>query len=154
MVTSLFVIAALDGWWASVRTPPTMTPPPETSVNVLWSTVIDDAPRPIPEACAFASLPMPSATWPRWVNVLPLKEIPEAAETWTAAGAWAQLPRAPSNCLQPDWHEVRKSPGIGAAAGRNVPVCWFAYPTDVLGVSHVVCSKCRPLKARLRAGLS
>src|SRR3954447_6305321 len=140
MVTSLFVIAALDGWWASVRTPPTMTPPPETSVNVLWSTVIDDAPRPIPEPWAFASLPMPSATWPRGVKVLSLKVIAVAAETWTAAGACAQPLRAPSNCWQPDWQEFRKSAGMGAAAGRKVPVCWLAYPTDVLGVSQVVCS--------------
>src|SRR5689334_931327 len=108
MVMSLSTIAGLDGWWASGRTPPTTIAPPELSVKVLWSTVIDDAPRPIPELCALASLPMPRATWPRWVNVLSRKEIAVAAETCTAAGAWAQVLRAPSNSWQPDWHEVRK----------------------------------------------
>ena len=125
-VMSRLVIAGFDGWWASGRTPPTTMPAPESSVKVLRSTVIDDAPRPTPDACAFASLPMPSATWPRWVKVLPLNVIPVAAETWTAAGACAQLLRAPSNSGQPDWQELRKSPGMVAAAGRNVPLCWLA----------------------------
>ncbi|MFD0441549.1 hypothetical protein ACFQ10_01075 [Streptomyces indonesiensis] len=77
-------------------------PAPESSMKVLPWTVIPDVPRPTPEAWAFASLPMPRATWPRWVKVSPVKVISVAAETCTAAGIWCQPLRAPSNSRQPD----------------------------------------------------
>src|SRR2546422_10243636 len=149
---SLLVIAGLDGWCASGRTPPTTIPAPESSVKMLCCTVTLDAPRPTPESVASESLPMPRATWPRWRKVLSLKVIPVAAETCTAAGAWAQLLRVASNCVQPDWHEVRKSAGCWKAVGRKVPLCWLAYPVEVLGPSQVVNSKTMPCIVMLATG--
>src|SRR4051812_33434188 len=123
MVMSWLVIAALDGWWASGCTPPTTMPEPESSENVLPVTLTEEAPRPTPEACASGLLPMPRPTWPRWEKVSPVKLIPRAAETWTAAGTWLQLLRAASNSWQPDWQDVRKSEGCVKVRPRKAPLC-------------------------------
>ena len=105
MRMSELVMAALLGWWASARTPPATTAPPPSWVNTFPTTSMLDAPRPTPLACALASLPIPSAVWPRFTNVLRRKEIPVAAETWTAAGDWFQDVRARSNAAQP-WEQL------------------------------------------------
>ena len=55
-----------------------------------------------------------------------LKVMPEAAETWTAAGTWFQLLRVASNSWHPDWQDDRKSEGWVYCLARNVPVCWSA----------------------------
>src|SRR5438132_13718311 len=116
MVMFWLVIAVLVGWCALGCTPPTTIPAPESSVKLLPVTVIPDAPRAVPEAVASLSLPMPSATCPRWVKASAVKVMLEAAETCTAAGAWFQVLRVASNCRQPDWQEVRKFEG-----------CWYVW---------------------------
>src|SRR5690242_12923553 len=126
MVMFWLVIAGLDGWWASGWTPPTTMPAPESSLKVLPDTVTPEAPSPTPEAWAFASLPMPRPTWPRWEKVSPVKVMPLAAETCTAAGTWLQLLRAASKSWHPDWQDVMKSEGCEKVRPRNAPLCWSA----------------------------
>src|SRR6266545_4725690 len=144
---SRLTIEGLDGWCASGCTPPTTIPAPDRSVKVLCRTVTLEAPRPTPESLALASLPMPRPTWPRWRKVLSLKVM------LVAAGACHQPFRAASNSWQPDWHEVRKSDGCWTARAMNVPLCWLAYPIEVLGLSQVVCSKTMPRMVMLATGL-
>src|SRR3954466_5818705 len=93
------------GWWASARTPPATTAPAAPLANVDLVTVMELVPRPTPDACALASLPIPSAVWPRLTNWSPLKVMLLAADTWTAAGIWNQFGRVASNCEQPELHE-------------------------------------------------
>src|SRR5690349_12857843 len=93
------------GWCASARTPPATIALAEVRLNVDPVTVIELAPRPTPEACALASLPIPRAVCPRLTNWSLLKVMVFAADTWTAAGIWDQLGRVASNWVQPDWQE-------------------------------------------------
>src|SRR6185503_5468015 len=110
------------GWWASARTPPTTMAPAESRVNVEPVTVTELAPSPTPLACAFASLPMPSAVCPRLRNWSLVKVMVLAADTWTAAGIWLQLGRVASNCWQPDVHEPND--GQDQLPAMKAPVCW------------------------------
>jgi hypothetical protein len=82
-------------------------PPAELRAISDRVTVMLLVPRPTPLAWAFASLPMPTAVWPRLTNWLSLKVMVLAAETWTAAGIWNQFGRAASNCAQPLWQEAK-----------------------------------------------
>src|SRR5690349_1106631 len=104
-VMSRLVILVSLGWCASACTPPATIAPPESLVNVDPVTVMELAPNPTPLAWAFASLPMPSATWPRLTNWSPLKLMVFAADTCTAAGIWFQCGRVDSNTVHPFVHE-------------------------------------------------
>jgi hypothetical protein len=96
-------------------------------VKVLAVTVMSCAPRPTPEAWAFASLPMPRAIEPRFLKVLPSNVIRSAAEIWTAPGVCDQPLREPSKPRQPRAQDVNASAGRCCCAPvMNVPVCWFA----------------------------
>src|SRR4051794_10067498 len=99
------------GWWASACAPPTTIAPAESWSKMLPTTLMPLAPSPTPVAWALASLPMPTATWPRSVNRLSVNVTVLAADTWTAAGIWRQLGRAASNAGQPDWQELSQSDG-------------------------------------------
>src|SRR3954464_2663253 len=121
-VMSRFVMRGSLGGWASACTPPATTPSAASLVNVERVTVIELAPRPTPEACALASLPMPSAVCPRLTNWSPLNVMVFAADTCTAAGICAQLGRVASNCAQPEVHEP--NPGQDTLPLMYAPVCW------------------------------
>ncbi|PWK85636.1 hypothetical protein C8D88_106264 [Lentzea atacamensis] len=51
-------------------------------------------------------------TWPTFVNLLPLKEIALAADTWTAAGIWLKPGRVASKRLHPEAQLVNASAGL------------------------------------------
>src|SRR3954447_14396513 len=101
-VKSRLTIRESLGWCASARTPPATTAPAEPRANVERVTVMELAPSPTPEACALASLPMPSAVWPRLTNWSPSNVTLFAADTCTAAGICDQFGRVASNCVQPE----------------------------------------------------
>ncbi len=100
------------GWCASARTPPTTMPPAEICSNVLPVTDTVFTPSPTPLVCPLASLPMPMPTWPRFVNLLALKEMALAADTWTAAGIWLKPGRVDSNWPQPEPQLLNPSAGL------------------------------------------
>src|SRR5690349_17284381 len=140
------------GWCASARTPPATIALAEVRVNVDPVTVIELAPRPTPDACALASLPMPSAVCPRLTNWSPEKVMVFAADTWTAAGIWYQFGRVASNWMQPDRHAVIA--GHDQFPAMYAPVCWSTKPWLLLGPSQLVPLKVTPLNAMWCAGAS
>ncbi len=85
--------------------------------------------------------------------MLSAKEMSSAADTWTAEGDWAQPLREPSKPRQPNSHESKASAGrCSWTPLMNTPVCWLAYPSEVLGWSQEVPVKVSFSKRRLRAG--
>ena len=145
------VIAGLLGWWASAWIPPTTIPSPASSLNVLPVMLMLLAPRPVPLAVASASWPTPRPTSPRSVNVSPLKVMPVAAETCTAAGIWSQSCRVASN----SWQPLKQPPkeGCDQVPVMNAPFCWSAYPLGLLGPSQVVPVNVTLVKLRPDTGL-
>src|SRR5690349_5719275 len=126
MVRSRLVMRASLGWCASARTPPATMALAEVRVNVDPVTVMPLAPRPTPDACALASLPMPSAVCPRLTNWSSVNAMVFAADTCTAAGIWYQLGRVASNWVQPDRHEPNA--GHDQLPAMYAPVCWSTKP--------------------------
>src|ERR1700722_13327964 len=146
MVMFWSVIAGLLGWWALAWTPPTTIPSPASSLNVVPVMVMLLVPRPVPLALASASCPTPRPTSPRSVNVSPLKVMPVAAETCTAAGIWSQSFLVASK----NWQPLKQLPNEGCdqVPAMNAPFCWSAYPLGPLGPSHVVPVNVTLLKLR------
>src|SRR3954447_14493876 len=149
---SRLIMRGSPGWCASARTPPATIALAEVRLNVDPVTVMELAPRPTPDACALASLPMPRAVCPRLTNWSLLKLTVFAADTWTAAGIWYQLGRVASNWVQPDRHAVIA--GHDQLPAMYAPVCWSTKPWLLLGLSQVVPLKVMPEKEMWCAGAS
>src|SRR5438045_1680687 len=126
-------------------------PLPASLLNVLPVMVMLFAPRPGPLGLASGSWPTPRPASPRLVNVSPLKVMPVAAETCTAAGIWSQASRVASNCWQP----LKQLPNDGRdqLPVTNAPACWSAYPLGPLGPSQVVPVNVMLVKLRPETGL-